>query len=78
MAAGRLDGFWEIGLAPWDMAAGALLVTEAGGLVGDLQGNQTFLESGHIVAGNPRMFSQLVQLLEGHLTPALRGEVPTR
>ena len=76
VAAGRLDGFWEIGLAPWDMAAGALLVTEAGGLVGDLQGNQNFLESGHIIAGNPRIFSQLLQLLERHLTPALRGDVP--
>ncbi len=78
VAAGRLDGFWEIGLAPWDMAAGALLVTEAGGLVGDLQGNQDFLGSGHIIAGNPRMFSQLLQLIEGHLTPALRGEAPAR
>jgi myo-inositol-1(or 4)-monophosphatase len=76
VAAGRLDGFWEIGLAPWDMAAGALLVTEAGGLVGDLQGNQSFLDTGHVVAGNPRIFSQLLQLLEGHLTPALRGEAP--
>lgn len=78
VAAGRLDGFWEIGLAPWDMAAGALLVTEAGGLVGDLQGNQDFLGSGHIIAGSPRIFSQLLQLIEGHLTPALRGEAPAR
>ncbi len=71
VAAGRYDGFWEIGLAPWDMAAGALLITEAGGLVGDLEGNQTFLESGQIVAGNPKVFATLVQIIAPHLTPQL-------
>lgn len=71
VAAGRYDGFWEIGLAPWDMAAGCLLITEAGGLVGDLEGNSTQLESGQIVAGSPKVFSQLLQLITPHLTPAL-------
>ncbi len=71
VAAGRYDGFWEIGLAPWDMAAGCLLITEAGGLVGDLEGNGTFLESGQIIAGSPKVFSQLLQLITPHLTPAL-------
>ncbi|OQW38718.1 MAG: inositol monophosphatase [Proteobacteria bacterium SG_bin4] len=71
VAAGRYDGFWEIGLAPWDMAAGCLLITEAGGLVGDLEGNGTFLESGQIVAGSPKVFTQLLQLITPHLTPAL-------
>ncbi len=71
VAAGRYDGFWEIGLAPWDMAAGCLLITEAGGLAGDLEGNGTFLESGQIIAGNPKVFSQLLQLITPHLTPAL-------
>ncbi len=55
VAAGRLDGFWEIGLNPWDMAAGALLVQEAGGLVGDFAGGYEFLQTGNIVAGNPKI-----------------------
>ncbi|MEO7726154.1 MAG: inositol monophosphatase family protein [Burkholderiales bacterium] len=72
VAAGRLDGFWEFGLSPWDMAAGSLMITEAGGLVGDLEGNGGYLESGNIVAGNPKIFSQLIQALAPHLTPALK------
>jgi len=72
VAAGRLDAFWEIGLSAWDMAAGSLLITEAGGLVGDLEGNTGFLESGNILAGNPKIFAQMVQLLAPHLTPPLR------
>ena len=72
VAAGRLDGFWEFGLSPWDMAAGALLISEAGGLVGGLTGETNWLESGHIIAGNPKIFSQLLQQVEPHLTPALR------
>lgn len=63
VAAGRLDGFWEIGLAPWDMAAGALLIQEAGGLVGDFQGEAGWMESGRILGGNPKVFAQLLQLI---------------
>jgi myo-inositol-1(or 4)-monophosphatase len=48
------------------------MILEAGGLVGDLQGNDDFMESGDIVAGNPKIFVQLLQVIEGHLTPALR------
>jgi myo-inositol-1(or 4)-monophosphatase len=66
VAAGRFDGFWEIGLQPWDMAAGALMILEAGGLVGDLKGEQGYLESGRFVCGNPKIFSQLLQLLGPH------------
>jgi len=73
VAAGRLDGFWEFGLSPWDIAAGSLLITEAGGLVGDLLGNEAYLASGNIVAGTPKVFGQLLQLIAPHLTPALRG-----
>src|ERR671937_808915 len=51
------DAFWELGLSPWDMAAGALLIQEAGGLVGDLDGEQTYLESGDIAAATPKVFS---------------------
>jgi myo-inositol-1(or 4)-monophosphatase len=71
VAAGRLDGFWEFGLSPWDMAAGALLITEAGGLVGDLRGEPGYLSTGNIVAGTPKVFVQLLQTLSPHLTPAL-------
>ena len=73
VAAGRLDGFWEIGLARWDMAAGSLLVTEAGGLVGDLEGNEGYMDSGSIVAGNPKVFGEMLRLIAPHLTPALKG-----
>lgn len=73
VAAGRLDGFWEFGLAPWDIAAGALLVLEAGGLVGDAEGNEGYLESGHVVAGNPKVFPQILQTIAPHLTASLRS-----
>jgi myo-inositol-1(or 4)-monophosphatase len=73
VAAGRLDAFWEIGLAPWDMAAGVLMITEAGGLVGDLEGNEGYLESGNLVAGSPKIFGQLRQALQPHLTAALHS-----
>ena len=63
VACGRLDAFWELGLAPWDMAAGALLIQEAGGLVADLKGEQTFLESGDIAAATPKVFTALLEAL---------------
>jgi myo-inositol-1(or 4)-monophosphatase len=71
VACGRTDGFWEFGLSPWDMAAGALLITEAGGLVGDLTGEPGYLASGHIVAGNPKIFAQLLRTIAPHRTAAL-------
>ena len=61
VAAGRLDAFWEIGLAKWDIAAGALLIREAGGLVADINGSESFLESGNIVCGNPKCFKAVLQ-----------------
>jgi myo-inositol-1(or 4)-monophosphatase len=64
VAAGRIDGFWEMGLSAWDMAAGALLVREAGGLVGDLDGNEGFLDSGRIVASNAKLFAQILKVLK--------------
>ena len=72
VAAGRLDGFWEFGLAPWDMAGGALLITEAGGLVGDLSGENRYLETGNIVCGNPKVFVELLKMIEPRLPPELR------
>ncbi|MGH8706358.1 MAG: inositol monophosphatase family protein [Burkholderiales bacterium] len=63
VAAGRLDAFWEMGLSAWDMAAGALLVQEAGGLVGDFAGEARYLESGDICAATPKVFVQLLEAL---------------
>jgi myo-inositol-1(or 4)-monophosphatase len=63
VAAGFYDGFWEVGLNPWDVAAGSLLVQEAGGLIGDLAGDSNFLHGGQVIAGNPRIFAQMVTAL---------------
>ena len=63
VAAGRLDGFWEFGLQPWDVAAGALLVLEAGGLVGEPGGGADWLNSGDIVAATPRVFKAMLRTL---------------
>ncbi len=71
VASGRLDGFWELGLNAWDIAAGALLIQEAGGLVGDFGGGYDFLQTGNIVAGNAKIFKALLQNIQPHLTPAL-------
>ncbi len=66
VAAGRFDGFWEAGLSPWDIAAGALLVLEAGGLIADFQGEERYLDSGNVVAGNPKVFAQLLHVIAPH------------
>ena len=63
VACGRYDGFWEKGLSPWDMCAGALLIREAGGLVGDYEGNDGFLDKGEIIAANAKLFSALMKTL---------------
>jgi myo-inositol-1(or 4)-monophosphatase len=71
LAAGRIDGFWEFGLSPWDMAAGALLILEAGGLVSDLAGEGNYLATGNIVGGTPKVFGQLLQAIQPYRTAAL-------
>jgi myo-inositol-1(or 4)-monophosphatase len=63
VAAGRLDAFWEMGLSAWDMAAGALLIQEAGGLVGDFRGEPGWFESGDICAATPKLFPPLLELM---------------
>jgi myo-inositol-1(or 4)-monophosphatase len=73
VACGRYDGFWEFGLAPWDMAAGALLISEAGGLVSDMRGDSTYLQSGNIVAGTPKVFAPLLKLIEEKLPASCQG-----
>ena len=64
IAAGRLDVFWERDLSPWDLAAGILLVREAGGFVSDLDGGEAILATGHVVAGNETMHRELLRLLK--------------
>jgi myo-inositol-1(or 4)-monophosphatase len=64
VAAGRLDGYWESGLNSWDVAAGALIVREAGGLVTDYNGDGKFLENGEIVAGNPKIISDMLRRIQ--------------
>jgi len=63
VAAGFYDGFWEVGLNPWDVAAGSLLVLEAGGLIGDLAGNDNYLHGGQVIAANPKVFAQMIATL---------------
>lgn len=67
VAAGRLDAFWEIGLSKWDIAAGILLVREAGGLLSDFQGAGSYYETGNIVAANPKCLKGLLQTIRPHL-----------
>jgi myo-inositol-1(or 4)-monophosphatase len=71
VAAGRLDGFWELGLSPWDTAAGTLLITEAGGMVGTLDGSE-YKQQGDIVGGTPKVYAPLLELLAPHVPEALR------
>jgi myo-inositol-1(or 4)-monophosphatase len=63
VAAGRLDGFWEFGLSPWDMAAGALLIVEAGGMISDFEGGENYLATSNVVSGSPKVFDALLKLV---------------
>ena len=72
VAAGRLDGFWEIGVMEWDVAAGILLITEAGGVITDFSFNDNYLESGNVIAGSPRMHQLMYQLIEPYVTENLK------
>jgi len=66
-AAGRFDAFWEIGLKPWDIAAGVLLVREAGGMVTDLEGRDNFMQTGNILAGGLKIHRDIEELIRPHL-----------
>jgi myo-inositol-1(or 4)-monophosphatase len=66
-ARGIFDGFWELFLSPWDVAAGALIIKEAGGIVSDVWGKDEYLRNGHIVGANPYIYSQLQKILENSL-----------
>jgi len=74
VAAGFTDGFFETGLSPWDVAAGSLLVTEAGGLIGNFSGDSDFLEQKECIAGNPKIYGQLVAILGKYSKFASAGE----
>ncbi len=63
VAAGRLDAFWETGLSKWDLAAGALIIREAGGIISGMDGSEDFLETGHVLTGSPKIYSALAKLL---------------
>ena len=62
VAAGRLDAFWETGLSIWDLAAGTLIIREAGGIISGLDGSEDFLNAGHVLGGTPRIYSALARL----------------
>lgn len=67
VAAGRLDAFWELGLKIWDLAAGTLMIKEAGGLVTDMEGGDDYLKSGNIIAGNPKILKILLKILKPYM-----------
>lgn len=71
VAAGRVDAFWEIGLSPWDTAAGTLLIQEAGGLIGTLAGGE-YRQGGNVVAGTPKVYAAMIEALGPHLPEKLR------
>lgn len=76
VAAGRIDGFWELDLNIWDIAAGVLLVEEAGGLVADLEGGMNYMKSGDIVAANPRVFKAMLQKIRPHMADVNKVRKP--
>ena len=74
VAAGRLDGFWELGLAPWDIAAGALLVQEAGGIVAEPSGGHDYMRSGDVAAANPKVLRAMLRTIGPPLPEQARAE----
>lgn len=66
VACGRYDAFWEMGLSRWDMAAGALMIKESGGLVANFSGEDQYLETGEVIAATPKVFPQLLKIVQSH------------
>lgn len=77
VACGRLDAFWETGLQPWDLAAGTLIIREAGGIVSALDGAENHLDSGHVLTGTPRIYKALAKLCAGEIKAVLTQESRT-
>jgi myo-inositol-1(or 4)-monophosphatase len=75
VACGRLDGYWELNLKPWDVAAGALLVQEAGSVVMDIAGGERWLDSGHIIAAPFKLVTPIRHAVEPHLTEGIRARL---
>ena len=75
VACGRLDGYWELALKPWDIAAGALLVQEAGGVIMDMAGGDRWLNSGHVIAAPFKLITPMRRVIEPHLTEAIRARL---
>jgi len=75
VACGRLDGYWELGLKPWDLAAGALMVQEAGGVVMDMAGGERWMQSGHIIAAPFKLITPMRHAIEPHLTEAILAKL---
>ena len=72
-AAGRFDGFFEIGLSKWDIAAGGLLIKEAGGIVSDFNGGDDWINSGNIIASTPKVYEPFIKSIIKHLSKELKG-----
>jgi len=73
VAAGRLDAFWETGLSPWDLAAGSLIIREAGGIISGLDGSEDYLDSGHVLCGTPKIYSGLAKLCAPEIKAILKN-----
>ena len=73
VASGALDGFWEIGLSPWDIAAGGILIQEAGGIVTDLSGQTGWLESGNILVASPKIHDDMQAIIASHIPATLKN-----
>lgn len=71
VAAGWFDGFWEIGLSKWDIAAGALIVKEAGGIVSDFNEKQAWLKTGNIIASNNKIYDEFIKIIQKHQSKEL-------
>ena len=71
LAAGRMDGFWEFGLQPWDIAAGALILREAGGIISSMTDDGDYMETGNVIAGSPKVHADLDKLLRPLLGPTI-------
>ncbi len=72
VAAGRIDGYWQLGLKPFDIAAGVVMVREAGGMVADIAGGERFFETGNVIASNPNLLKPMLQCVRPNLSDALR------
>ena len=72
VAAGRLDAFWETGLMAWDLAAGSLIIREAGGLISGLDGSEDYLDSGHVLTGSPKVYTAVARLFDPEIRSILK------